>query len=256
MHQFKIGLSAVQLLGRYQGRNGEIEIVECPEDGTRIYFEQGVRQSQATPDGESVFTYVKLMNELLHRSNDILVLGCGGGNLATGLARLGKNLTIVDNNPISFVIAHTFFGLPDDLTCMVSDFRRFVHDDDARYDGIAIDVGGPGFQFNDGFDVETCDAIRARLAPGGRIVMNVTVKNDIDPSPDRIAARLAGDDMQVWIVDEQGIEDRNAIIACLPERQLNARPALNGIMANGQERWSIRRGRLRSRDLLCGARNG
>jgi spermidine synthase len=255
MHKFKTGFLTVQLLGRYQGRNGEIEIVECSQDGTRIYFEQGVRQSQATPDGESVFTYVKLMNELLHRCKKILVLGCGGGNLATGLARRGKSLTIVDNNPISFVIAHKFFGLPDHLTCMVADFRRFVHDDDARYDGIAIDVGGPGFQFNDGFDVETCYAIRARLAPGGRIVMNVTVKNDIDPSPDRIAARLAGDDMQVWIVDEQGIEDRNAIIACLPERQLNARPTLNGIMANSLERWSIRRGRLRSRDLPCGARD-
>ena len=54
----------MKLLGRYQGRNGQIEIVECSWDGTRVYFEEGVRQSQATPDGESVFTYVKLMDEL------------------------------------------------------------------------------------------------------------------------------------------------------------------------------------------------
>ena len=238
----------MRLLGRYQGRSGEIEIVECSWDGTRIYFEQGVRQSQATPNGESVFTYVKLMDELLHRSTRILVLGCGGGNLATRLARLGKNLTIVDNNPISFVIAHKFFALPDDLNCRVSDFRKFIYQDDAFYDGIAIDIGGPGFRFNDEFDVETCEAIRARLAPGGRIVMNVMVKNDIDPLPDRIAARLAGESLRVWIVDEQGIEDRNAIIACLPERQLNPRSALGAAMCNNQERWSIRRGRPRSRD--------
>jgi len=64
IHEPKNGLSVVRLLGRYQGRNGEIEIVECSWDGTRIYFEEGVRQSQATPDGESVFTYVKLMDEL------------------------------------------------------------------------------------------------------------------------------------------------------------------------------------------------
>jgi spermidine synthase len=245
----------VRLLGRYQGRNGEIEIVECSWDGTRIYFEEGVRQSQATPDGESVFTYVKLMDELLYRAANILVLGCGGGNLATRLARLGKRLTIVDNNPISFVIAQKFFGLPDDLTCMISDFRNFIYDDDALYDGIAIDVGGPGFQFNEEFDVETCDAIRARLAPGGRIVMNVMVANDIDPVPDRIAARLAGDSLRVWIVDEQGIQDRNAIIACLPEKQLNARSALHDVMRNNDERWSIRRGRLRSRDLAWGSRS-
>jgi spermidine synthase len=244
-------LSAVRLLGRYQGKNGEIEIVESLQDGTRIYFEEGVRQSQATPDGESVFTYVKLMDELLYRSTNILVLGCGGGNLATRLARLGKRLTIVDNNPISFVIAHEFFGLPDDLRCMVSDFRRFIYQDYTLYDAIAIDVGGPGFRFNEEFDIETCDAIRARLAPGGRIVMNVLVTNDIDPMPDRIAARLAGDSLRVWIVDEQGIQDRNAIIACLPEKQLSARPVFNDVMRNNNERWSIRRGRLRSRDLAC-----
>jgi len=249
-------LSAVRLLGRYQGRNGEIEIVECSWDGTRIYFEDGVRQSQATPEGESVFTYVKLMAELLCRSSNILVLGCGGGNLATRLAHLGKRLTIVDNNPISFVIAHKFFGLPDDLPCMVSDFRRFIFEDDTLYDGIAIDVGGPGFQFNDEFNDETCDALRARLAPGGRIVMNVTVLNDIDPTPDRIAARLAGDSLRVWIVDEQGIEDRNAVIACLPEKQLKARPAFHDALHGNLEKWSIRRGRLHRRDLACGSRNG
>jgi hypothetical protein len=33
-----------------------------------------------------------------------------------------------------------------------------------------------------------------------------------------IAARLAGDNFRVWIVDEQGIEDRNAIIAYVPEK--------------------------------------
>ena len=58
----------MRLLGRYQGRNGAIEIVECSADGTRIYFEEGIRQSQATPDGESVFSYVRLMDELLHRT--------------------------------------------------------------------------------------------------------------------------------------------------------------------------------------------
>jgi spermidine synthase len=150
-----------------------------------VYFEEGVRQSQATPDGESVFTYVKLMDELLYRAKNILVLGCGGGNLATRLARLGKRLTIVDSNPISFVIAHKFFGLPNDLPCMVSDFRKFIYEDDTLYDGIAIDIGGPDFQFDNEFDVETCDAIRARLAPGGRIVMNALVTNDNGSSMSR-----------------------------------------------------------------------
>ncbi len=244
----------MKLLGRYQGRNGKIEIVECSWDGTRVYFEEGVRQSQATPDGESVFTYVKLMDELLYKSKNILVLGCGGGNLATRLSHLGKRLTIVDINPISFVLAQRFFDLPDELPCIVSDFRKFVFDDRGYYDGIAIDVGGPGFRFTEEFDAETCDAIRARLAPGGRIVMNVTVSNDIDPVPDRIAARLAGKELRTWIVDEQFMEDRNAVIACIPEKALGPRAALDRVMHHSHEKWAIRRGRPRSRDLACGLR--
>jgi len=86
--------------------------------------------------------------------------------------------------------------------------------------------------------------------------MNVLAANDIDPLPDRIAARLAGDALRVWVVDEQGIQDRNAILACVPERQLNSRPMLQEVMAGTSERWSIRRGRLRSSDLAYGARGG
>jgi spermidine synthase len=234
--------------------NGQIEIVECSWDGTRVYFEEGIRQSQATPNGESVFTYVKLMDELLSRSERILVLGCGGGNLATRLSRLGNKVTVVDINPISFVLAQRYFDLPNDLRCIVSDFRQFIFDDGGYYDGIAIDVGGPGFRFTEEFDAETCDAIRARLAPGGRIVMNVTVANDIDPTPDRIAARLAGRELRTWIVDEQCMEDRNAVIICVPEKQLGPRAALDRVLHHSRERWAIRRGRMRSRDLACGQR--
>ena len=101
---------------------------------------------------------------------------------------------------------------------------------------------------------ETCDAIRARRAPGGRIVMNVMVANDIDPTPDQIAARLAGWELRTWIVDEQFIEDRNEVIACIPEKTLCSRTALDRVMRHSHERWAIRRGRLRSRDLACGLR--
>ena len=140
-------------------------------------FRRGCEAEPGNAQRRKRIHYVKLMDELLHKSKNILVWGCGGGNLATRLSRLGKRLTIVDINPISFVLAHRYFDLPDELPCIVSDFRKFVFDDRAYYDGIAIDVGGPGFSFTKEFDAETCDAIRARLAPGGRIVINVMVAN-------------------------------------------------------------------------------
>jgi len=80
------------------------------------------------------------------------------------------------------------------------------------------------------------------------------VANDIDPTPDRIAARLAGEELRTWIVDEQGIEDRNAVIACIPEKTLGSWTALDSVMRHSHERWAIRRGRLRSPDLTGGLR--
>ena len=66
--------------------------------------------------------------------------------------------------------------------------------------------------------------------------MNVMAANDIDPTPDRIAARLAGEELRSWIVDEQFIEDRNAVIACIPEKTLGPRAALDRVMRHSHER--------------------
>jgi predicted membrane-bound spermidine synthase len=237
------------LLGRFQGKNGQIEIVEYLSDGTRVYFEEGVRQSQATPDGESVFTYVKIMETLLLPAENILILGCGGGNLATRLTRLGKHTTVVDINPLSFVIAQRFFGLPPEIACVASDFRAYVRECRHTYDAIAIDLGGPRFSFASEFDQWTCDAIRSRLVLGGRMVVNVLVAHDVDPLADCIAARLSGSELNSWIVDEPGIGNRNAVIACLPEKVLTARPALMRVLKASDEKWLVRRTRPRKCDL-------
>lgn len=237
------------LLGRFQGKNGQIDVVECSHDGTRVYFEEGVRQSQATPNGESVFTYIKIMETFLDRPTNVLILGCGGGNLATRLTRLGKHTTVVDINPLSFTIARRFFGLPGNTVCITSDFRSYVRDCRSSYDAIAIDVGGPGFSFATEFDEWTCDAIRSRLAPAGRVVMNALVAHDIDPNADRIAVRLSGNELHSWVVDEPGVSDRNAIIACLPEKVLPAPAPLMRVLQASDEKWIVRRSRPRKGDL-------
>ena len=45
----------------------------------------------------------------------------------------------------------------------------------------------------------------------------------------------------IWIIDGQGGEDRSDILACLPERQLNTRSALEKVMGNTSARWLIPR---------------
>ena len=58
----------------------------------------------------------------------------------------------------------------------------------------------------------------------------------------------------IWIIDGQGGEDRSDILACLPERQLNTRSALEKVMGNRSARWLIRCGRSRSRNMTAGSR--
>jgi spermidine synthase len=242
----------MRLLGRYRGKCGQIEVVEFLKDGSRLYFEEGVHQSKAAPDGESQYTYVKLMDALLAPATNVLVLGCGGGTLGTMLFRQGKRVTIVDHNPISFVIARKFFALPDGVSCVVSDFREFLLESSAQFDGIAIDVGGPGFSFSEEFDSPTCRAVRAALAPSGRVVMNMLADHDFDPTPDRIAKRLAGGVLHARIFDEPGIPSRNAVIACLPERRPCEEHRLQTLIRNEKEAWLVRKPRLRLADLTAG----
>jgi spermidine synthase len=238
----------MRLLGRYQGKGGQIEVVEFQKDGSRLYSEAGVHQSKAAPDGESHYTYVKLMDALLTPARNILVLGCGGGTLGTMLFRQGKRVTMVDHNPISFAIARRFFALPGGVACIVSDFREFLFKSTVQFDGIAIDVGGPGLSFDEAFDLQTCRAVRAALAPNGRIAMNMRADHDLDPAPDRIATRLSGGVLHAQIFDEPGIPSRNAVIACVPERRLSEEGRLLTLIRNENEAWRLRKPRLQPAD--------
>jgi spermidine synthase len=142
--------------------------------------------------------------------------------------------------------------MPDGVSCIVSDFREFLLENSARFDGIAIDVGGPGFSFSEEFDSPTCRAIRAALAPNGRVVMNMLADHDFDPVPDRIARKLAGGVFHARIFDEPGIPSRNAVIACVPERRLYEEGRLQTLIRNEKEAWLLRKPRLRLADLKVG----
>jgi hypothetical protein len=102
------------------------------------------------------------------------------GVVATMLARSGKSVTVVDHNAESIDIARQFFGMPQDIPCVVEDFRTFLASCNRQFGGIAVDVGGPGFCFEEQFNEETCRHIARVLAPDGRTIMNMLVGNDFD----------------------------------------------------------------------------
>jgi SAM-dependent methyltransferase len=102
----------MKILLRFRGKLGDIAIWEDEADGTRFYLEDEIFQSHGSPLGHSQLAYVKIMEAFLCRNHNVLVLGCGGGNLATMLAERGKKITVVDFNPRSFQIAQDISGCP------------------------------------------------------------------------------------------------------------------------------------------------
>lgn len=235
----------MKVVRRYQARFGEIVIWEDRANGSRFYLEGNIFQSHGCQAGDSQFTYVKMMAEFLNKAPEVLVLGCGGGNLATMLARAGQSVTVVDHNATSFAIAHEYFGMPTDIPCIADDFRCYLLAETRQFDGIAIDVGGPGFCFEEQFDPATCRSIKKRLAPGGRIIMNMLVGHDLDAAPDKIGAHLSDDCLRTWILDEPGFPNRNALILSLPKRDSgSSRRSITEFCKTEEVNWIPRRPRF------------
>jgi spermidine synthase len=212
----------LKILGKFKGKLGDIAIWESEETGDRYYCEGEIFQSQSSTSGDSRFPYVKIMDAFLSDANNVLLLGCGGGNLATMLARHGKSVTVVDHSPVSFDLAKRFFGLPKGIPCIVADFREYLLAETRFFDAIAIDVGGPGFCFEEQFDPATCHSITARLKPDGRAILNMLVATDFDAAPDLISSDLSDGHMASWIFDHPGRLNRNVLIACLPRLRRGA----------------------------------
>ena len=239
----------MKVMGRYIGKLGDIAIWESEKTGDRFYLEGETFQSQSSAAGESRFPYVNLMEAFLEDAKSVLLLGCGGGNLATMLARSGKKIAVVDYNPVSFEIARKFFGMPEDIPCIVDDFRDYLRAETRCFDGVAIDVGGPGFCYEEQLDSTTCRSVLERLNPGGRVILNMIAASDYDAAPDQIGTDLSCDEGGAWIIDQPGFSNRNVLIACLPKlpRAVAKRSVARLCKIDGDD-WVLRRPRWPSHD--------
>jgi spermidine synthase len=234
----------LKILGRYKGKLGDIAIWESEKTRDRFYLEGEIIQSQSSAAGESRLPYVKMMEAFLGNAKNVLLLGCGGGNLATMLTRSGKNVTVVDHDPLSFDLAKRFFGMPKKIFCIVEDFKEYLAAETRSFDGIAVDVGGPGFCYEEQFDPSTCHSNTAQLEPGGRAILNMLVATDFDAAPDLIASDLSGGHMSSWIFDQPGLLNRNVLVASLPKARgpVNKRCMTDFSTTTGQP-WALRRAR-------------
>ncbi|MHA6692924.1 spermidine synthase [Devosia sp. A449] len=245
------------LLERIRSDAGDIQILKTKLHRSLVYQQGGCCQSEADADGISLCSYVHGIFGLLAQSppHNVLMIGCGGGSLATMLASKGVQVSIVDVNPLAFDIARRYFNLPDEVACHVADGRDFLRDNPARYDAIVMDAYVGAFVPQHLRSMSFFRLAHTRLDEAkGRLIANVFTEHDFDEAPD-VAATAMG---EVWdnvrVLDIRGRQHRNALVMAgqvmaLQEPELLLRP-MAGIteILHDINRWRFRKWRLRGRD--------
>lgn len=198
-------------------KNDNSLVIEQNNVSGRVsYWVDGAHQSVADANGISLADYIHAMYAFLRqtRARDVLMIGCGGGTLATMLDRDGVAVTIVDIDPRSFDLARRYFHLPGAVTTHVADGAEFLRRTRGRYDAIVLDAYNGG-DFPDVFKKPAYLAsVKSHLAGANAIYLeNMLVDDDEDRAPDNRVRLLQTVWPEVRLLDCHGWVDRNAVIA-------------------------------------------
>jgi len=191
-------------------------IIRDDTTGKVSYWQGEYHQSAADRNGVSTADYIHAMYFFLMQAGarDVLMIGCGGGTLATMLVRSQVQVTVVDLHKFSFDVARKYFQLPGAVNCHVADGIQYLKANRARHDAIVLDAFGkdgmPAAFMQPGF----FKLARSRLKRRDSLfLMNVIVEDDDDRTPDILVGAMRAEWGRVRLLDTDGWTDRNAVIA-------------------------------------------
>ncbi len=195
--------------------------------GAVSYWQEGAQQSEADADGVSLAEYNHAMYGLMRQAGAarVLMIGLGGGTLATMLHRAGVEVVAVEIDPAIVELARAYFAMPEGIEIHVGDGAAFLARARRKFDAIVLDAyRGPQMPAH-----LTTPAffgrVKARLAPGGIALANLIVADDDDPVTHEIGSRMRAVWRNVRLLDRPGWRPRNAIVMAGRVRDLR-RPRL------------------------------
>lgn len=204
------------LLDAIETELGTIKVAQERLSGSLVYLQGGCYQSEADWNGTSLAPYVHAIYGLILQKHvhNVLMIGCGGGTLATMLEASGHDVTIVDINRASFFVARKYFKLPATVSCHVSDGKSFLRrpDTSTSYDAIVVDAYQGDRVPEHLVSNKFFDLVRKRLSEDGSVFVNVHLFGDLDQRADRVAGCMGNIWNDIRILDSDGAFDRNAII--------------------------------------------
>ncbi len=200
---------------RHEHAPGHV-IARNRKTGHVSYWQKEYHQSAADRHGISTADYIHAMHYFLMQaqSQNVLMIGCGGGTLATMLARNGVHVTVVDLHKLSFDIARKYFQMPAAIPAHVADGIAWLKKHPHRFDAIVLDAFGENGMPPVFMQPAFFRLAKSRLVKrGGLFLMNVIVADDDDATPDDLVRMMRGCFSGVRLLDTDGWVDRNAVIA-------------------------------------------
>ena len=191
-------------------------IVQNNRTGKISYWQQDYHQSESDSEGISTADYIHAMYAFLRQAGckDVLMIGCGGGTLATMLRKAGVAVTMVDIHKLSFDIARDYFNLPADVTCHVADGLDHLKKNRRRHDALVLDAFGEGGMSEKFKKTAFFKLAKSRMTTRGALfLMNVIVRDDEDRTPDNLVRTMRKLWRGVRLLDSHGWVNRNAVIA-------------------------------------------
>jgi hypothetical protein len=190
-------------------------IVQDNRTGKVSYWQKEFHQSAADGDGVSTADYIHAMYSFLRQAKcrDVLMLGCGGGTLATMLHHAGIAVTIVDIHKFSFDIAREYFSLPADIPCHVADGIAYLKKHRHRHDALVLDTFGENGMPKKFMSADFMHLAKSRLKERGALfLMNVIVADDDDATPGNLMRLLRQCWTKARMLDTPDWIDRNAVL--------------------------------------------
>jgi SAM-dependent methyltransferase len=178
-------------LARREGLFGPIRVLERKSDGARLYCINGSVQTLMLPEGVSAFGYVHAAKLLAANADRVLMIGGGGGSLATMLARRGHRVTVLDVDPAAEQIARQYFGLHDGVRWLTTDALSFVDNHRETFDAVIIDACDSEGLVSPFDKPRVIAEILVKACPKGSLIVNVVEEDGAPSWGGWMAAKLA-----------------------------------------------------------------
>ena len=174
-----------------------IQVVRRPDGRRLLYLNEGVAihsvwRPHTVLTGGEWDTYLALPPLLGRRLKRVAILGNAAGTTARALGVFYPQATVdgVELDPAVTRVGREYFGLGDNrrLTVHTADARPFLRDEGKRYDLVVVDAYHQPYVPFYLATQEFFALVRARLAPGGIVALNVAAT----PDDKRLANKLGG----------------------------------------------------------------